>query len=183
MSSVSDLSRVPFVPRSFVLPFQRDGLDPVATTGRRRADAPVSKLTRLFGMNIWLVTGYDEARWVLADVGQAFSNDIRPLVVSAGSTEVHSVGGLGLTDPPDHTRLRDVLTPEFTKRRLSRLQPRIEQIVQQQLDELEAAGPVPDLVSTFAFPVPSLVICVMLGVTRLDGDAFGPRGTARFDLR
>jgi cytochrome P450 len=183
MSSVSDLSRVPFVPRSFVLPFQRDGLDPVAKLGRRRATAPVGKLTRLFGMNIWLVTGYEEARWVLADVGQQFSNDIRPLVASAGSTEVHSVGGLGLTDPPDHTRLRDVLTPEFTKRRLARLQPRIAQIVEQQLDELARSGPTPDLVSTFAFPVPFLVICDLLGLSPEDRDQFRPLGTARFDLR
>jgi cytochrome P450 len=183
MSSISDLSRVPFVPRSFVLPFQREGLDPVGTIGRRRAGGPVAKLTRLFGMNIWLVTGYEQARWVLADVDQAFSNDIRPLVASAGSTEVHSVGGLGLTDPPDHTRLRDVLTPEFTKRRLARLQPRIDEIVAGQLDELEAAGPVPDLVSTFAFPVPFLVICDLLGLTPEDRDHFRPLGTARFDLR
>jgi cytochrome P450 len=183
MSSISDLSRVPFVPRSFVLPFQREGLDPVGTVGRRRAGGPVAKLTRLFGMNIWLVTGYEQARWVLADVDQAFSNDIRPLVASAGSTEVHSVGGLGFTDPPDHTRLRDVLTPEFTKRRLARLQPRIDAVVRAQLDELAAAGPVPDLVSTFAFPVPFLVICDLLGLTPEDRDQFRPLGTARFDLR
>jgi cytochrome P450 len=145
--------------------------------------APVGKLTRLFGMNIWLVTGYEEARWVLADVGQQFSNDIRPLVASAGSTEVHSVGGLGLTDPPDHTRLRDVLTPEFTKRRLARLQPRIAQIVEQQLDELARSGPTPDLVSTFAFPVPFLVICDLLGLSPEDRGQFRPLGTARFDLR
>jgi cytochrome P450 len=183
MSSISDLSRVPFVPRSFTLPFQRDGLDPVQSIGRRRTTAPVSRLTRLFGMNIWLVTGYEQGRWVLADVDQAFSNDIRPLVASAGSTEVHAVGGLGLTDPPDHTRLRDVLTPEFTKRRLARLQPRIEQIVAQQLDEVAASGPTPDLVSTFAFPVPFLVICELLGLSPEDRDAFRPLGTARFDLR
>jgi cytochrome P450 len=173
---------VPFVPRSFVLPFQREGLDPLAASGRRRAGGPVAKLTRLFGMNIWLVTGYEQARWVLADVDQAFSNDIRPLVASAGSTEAHSVGGLGFTDPPDHTRLRDVLTPEFTKRRLARLQPRIDEIVSRQLDELAAAGPTPDLVSTFAFPVPFLVICDLLGLSPDDRDRFRPLGTARFDL-
>jgi cytochrome P450 len=183
MSSISDLSRVPFVPRSFVLPFQRDGLDPVGASGRRRAGGPVRKLTRLFGMNIWLVTGYEQARWVLADVDQEFSNDIRPLVASAGSTEAHSVGGLGFTAPPDHTRLRDVLTPEFTKRRLARLQPRIDEIVSRQLDELAAAGPTPDLVSTFACPVPCLVICDLLGLSPDDRDRFRPLGTARFDLR
>jgi cytochrome P450 len=56
-------------------------------------------------------------------------------------------------------------------------------VVRAQLDELAAAGPVPDLVSTFAFPVPFLVICDLLGLTPEDRDQFRPLGTARFDLR
>lgn len=107
MSRVTDLSRVPFVPKSFTMPFMRDGLDLVQRLGARRESAPVSKLTRLFGMNIWLVTGYTQARSVLADPTSAFSNDIRPLIASAGSTEVHSVGGLGLTEPHPAARRAD----------------------------------------------------------------------------
>jgi cytochrome P450 len=176
-----DLSRLSVVPQSFMLPFQREGLDPAADLGRRRDDAPVSRLTRLFGMNIWLVTGYAEARAVLADT-TGYSNDIRPLIASEGSSAAHTVGGLGFTDPPDHTRLRALLTPEFTKRRLARLQPRITEIVEHQLDVVAAAGPVPDLVPTFAFPVPFLVICELLGVPVEDRDRFRQMGAARFDL-
>ena len=73
------------------------------------------------------------------------------------------VGGLGMTDPPGHTTLRRYLTPEFTKKRLARLEPLIERIVSERLDALAAAGPDVDLVHDFAFPVPFEVICELLG--------------------
>ncbi len=176
-----DLSRVPVVPRSFRLPFQREGLDPVAALDRRRSREPVTRLMRFGGLNVWLVTGYTQARAVLADT-TSYSNDIRRLVASEGSSAAHSIGGLGLTDPPTHTRLRGLLTPEFTMRRLSRLRPRIEQIVDDRLAALAAGGPVVDLVQEFAFPVPFLTICELLGVDPEDRDRFRELGAARFDL-
>ncbi|WP_426560579.1 cytochrome P450 [Angustibacter sp. McL0619] len=176
-----DLSRVPFAPESFLLPFRRDGVDPVPALGRRRERDRVSRLLRFGGFNVWLVTGHTEVRAVLAD-RTSYSNDIRRLVPSHGTTAAHSVGGLGLTDPPDHTRLRALLTPEFTLRRLARLQPRITQIVDDQLDVLEAKGPVVDLVPDFAFPIPFLVICELLGVEPEDREAFRHLGATRFDL-
>jgi cytochrome P450 len=176
-----DLSRISVVPRSFKLPFQRDGLDPRVRAAARRQRPPVSRLLRVFGLNVWLVTGYDEARAVLADT-TSYSNDIRPMVASAGSTPVHSIGGLGFTDPPDHTRLRALLTPEFTKRRLARRQPRIDEIVHRQLDVAEGAGEVTDLVRAFAFPVPFQVICELLGVPLDEREEFRDVGAARFDL-
>jgi cytochrome P450 len=176
-----DLSRISVVPRSFMVPFQRDGLDPRVRAVSRRERPAVSRLMRVFGLNVWLVTGYAEARAVLADT-MSYSNDIRPLVASAGSTPVHSIGGLGFTDPPGHTRLRGFLTPEFTKRRLARLQPRIEQIVHDQLDLAERAGGVTDLVRAFAFPVPFQVICDLLGVPVEERERFREVGAARFDL-
>ncbi|GAA4361275.1 cytochrome P450 [Angustibacter luteus] len=176
-----DLSRVPFAPDSFLLPFRRDGLDPVAELGRRREREPVSRLLRFAGFNVWLVSGHAEVRAVLAD-RSSYSNDIRRLVPSHGTTAAHSVGGLGLTDPPDHTRLRGLLTPEFTMRRLARLQPGITRIVDEQLDALQAKGPVVDLVADFAFPIPFLVICELLGVAPEDREAFRQLGASRFDL-
>ncbi len=176
-----DLSRISVVPRAFKLPFQRDGLDPRVRVASRRERPAVSRLMRVFGLNVWLVTGYQEARAVLADTTN-YSNDIRPMVASAGSTPVHSIGGLGFTDPPDHTRLRGLLTPEFTKRRLARLQPRIDDIVHRQLDLAEASGDVTDLVRSFAFPVPFQVICELLGVPLEARDEFRDVGAARFDL-
>ena len=69
-------------------------------------------------------------------------------------------------DPPDHTRLRRLAMPAFTKGRIAALEPRIRSIVDNLLDDLQdrsADGPV-DLVAGFAFPLPFTVICELLGV-------------------
>ena len=78
-------------------------------------------------------------------------------------------------------RLRRMLTPEFTIRRIRRLQPRIVEIVDAQLDALAAAGPPADLVEHFALPVPSLVICELLGVPYADRDDFQRRSARQLD--
>jgi cytochrome P450 len=81
--------------------------------------------------------------------------------------------------------LRKLLTPEFTMRRLERLRPRVQEIVTSRLDALAAGarsgGPV-DLVSTFAFPVPFLVICELLGLPDDERETFRRLGAARFDV-
>ena len=176
-----DIARLKVIPRSVSMPLRRNGVDPVPELAAVRATEPVHKLKRLFGMNIWIVTGYDEARAVLAD-STHFSNDIRPMVGGGNNAAADGIGGLGFTDPPDHTRLRKFLTPEFTMRRLARLEPLIAEIVERQLDEVEAAGPVADLVSTFAFPVPFQVIGELLGLPVEDRERFRELGPARFDL-
>jgi cytochrome P450 len=176
-----DLSKLRVVPRQVSMPLRRDGLDPVPELAKMREVEPVSKLANLFGLNVWLVTGHAEARSVLADAVN-FSNDIRPMIGSDPNKPSEGIGGLGFTDPPDHTRLRKFLTPEFTKRRLSRLTPRIEEIVNGQLDLMEAKGPVVDLVADFAFAVPFLVISDLLGVPESDRELFRELGPARFDL-
>ncbi len=104
----------------FPLMFSRDGLDPIAELGERRATEPVSKLELPFGITAWLVTGYDAAKEVLGDPA-SFSNAFGNLTTS-GTDDEQDPGGLGMTDPPYHTRLRKMLTPEFTMRRLNRLQ-------------------------------------------------------------
>ncbi|MGX7681763.1 cytochrome P450 [Jatrophihabitans sp. DSM 45814] len=160
------------------MPIRRDGLDPLTALGELRAAEPVSKLSRVFGMNVWLVTGYEQARAVLGDT-KSYSTDIRSLL---GSGTDQPIGGLGFTDPPAHTRLRSLLTPEFTGRRLAALLPRIEQIVGDQLDLLNSSGAVVDLVSEFAFPIPFLVICELLGLPVEDRERFRELGSARFDV-
>jgi cytochrome P450 len=176
-----DLSRVRTVPKSLRLPLLRDGLDPVPALAEVRAAEPVSRLASFFGRTIWVTTGSEEARALLADPS-SFSNDIRPLVGSVQATGAHSIGGLGFTDPPDHPRLRRILTPEFTVRRLERLRPRIAEIVDRQLQVVADAGPVVDLVQTFAFPIPFLVICELLGLPDEDREEFHRIGNARFDV-
>lgn len=176
-----DLTKLPFVPDTLVWPLNRDGLDPVSGVAALREREPMSRLTTIFGMNVWLVTGYDEAKVVLADTS-SYSNDIRHLVGNSQESSDQYIGGLGFTDPPLHTRLRKILTPEFTMRRLARLEPRIKEIVDDQLDAVEAAGPVADLVQHFAFPIPFSVICELLGLPVEDRAAFQQLGGARFDV-
>ncbi|WP_307849640.1 cytochrome P450 [Qaidamihabitans albus] len=176
-----DLSKMALLPDSALLPLKRDGLDPVPELGRTREREPVSRLPIPFGMNVWLVTGHEEAKAVLSNTKQ-FSNDFTNLVGTAGAADEQNPGGLGFADPPDHTRLRRLLTPEFTMRRLSRLRPGIDAIVQEQLDAMaKADGPV-DLVDYFALPIPSLVICELLGVPYEDREEFQHLSMARFDL-
>jgi cytochrome P450 len=164
----------------FPLMFSRNGLDPIDELGARRITEPVSKLELPFGITAWLVTGYPAAKQVLADA-TSFSNAFGNLT-SDGTDDEQDPGGLGMTDPPYHTRLRKMLTPEFTMRRLQRLVPRIEAIVDGQLDAIENAGQPADLVDLFAMPVPSLVICELLGVPYADREGFQALSTARFDL-
>ncbi|MFK0289323.1 cytochrome P450 [Streptomyces sp. NPDC090442] len=179
-----DLSRMSFLPDSVLMPLRRDGLDPVPDLAAVREREPISKLPVPIAANVWLVTGYDEARAVLGN-GQAFSSDFTNLVGKAGAGAEQNPGGLGFADPPVHTRLRRLLTPEFTMRRLNRLTPRIHDIVEERLDAMEQAGrdgePV-DLVAAFALPIPSLVICELLGVPYEDRDDFERLSAARFDL-
>jgi len=172
------LSGVSVLPRKLTMPLRRNGLDPVAALAEKRSAEPVTKLRRVFGMNVWLVSGYEQARTVLNDT-TSYSTDIRHLL---GGTGEVSIGGLGFTDPPGHTRLRQYLVPEFTGRRLAGLAPKIEEIVQRQLDVLEAAGDVVDLVPAFAFPIPFAVICELLGLPVLDRERFRQLGHARFDV-
>ncbi|WP_395725158.1 cytochrome P450 [Nakamurella sp.] len=155
----------------------RDGLDPIAELRERRAAEPVSKLELPFGIVAWLVSGYEQAKQVLGDA-TTFSNDIGNLT----SESSEDPGGLGMTDPPYHTKLRRLLTPEFTMRKLQRLRPRIAEIVDGQLDAIEAAGRPADLVEHFAMPIPSLVICELLGVPYGDREEFQALSTARFEM-
>lgn len=176
-----DLAKMSFLPDAALLPLRRTGLDPVAELGALLDREPVSRLKLPFGMKAWLVTGYDAAKAVLAN-GEGFSNDFTNLIGSAGATAEQNPGGLGFADPPDHTRLRKILTPEFTMRRLARLTPRIAEIVDERLDAMAATdGPV-DLAAAFALPIPSLTICELLGIPYADRADFQRLSTARFDL-
>jgi cytochrome P450 len=173
------------LPDSALVPLQREQLDPVDDLRLLREKEPVSRLRLPLGVRVWLVTGYDEAKSVLA-AADVFSNDFRHVVARAGiPVGHHRQGGLGFTDPPDHTRLRHLLTPEFTMRRLSRLAPQIDKIIDGQLDEMATAadrkGSV-DLVEHFAGPIPTLVICDLLGIPFEDREDFRRLSAARFDF-
>jgi cytochrome P450 len=154
-------------------------LDPVPGLRAARQRAPITRLPVPFGLRAWLVTGYAAAKQVLAD-SDGYSTDFANLAGGALGS-VSSPGGLGFADPPDHTRLRHLLTPEFTMRRLERLTPRVHEIVSGCLDAMAAhPGPV-DLIRDFALPIPSLVICELLGVDYAERDTFQRLAMNRFN--
>jgi cytochrome P450 len=74
-------------------------------------------------------------------------------------------------DPPDHTRLRTLVSKAFTPRSVERLRPRITHLVHELLEPLAAAGTF-DVINDFAFPLPVTVICELLGVPAADRDTF-----------
>jgi cytochrome P450 len=170
------------------LHMRRDAFDPVPQLREIRENEGVRTVTGAFGMQVYLVTRYDDIKTVLSDHTR-FSNDRPPGFVVPGAPPVDDeaqararAGNLLGLDPPEHQRLRRMLTPEFTHRRMKRLQPRIVEIVDAQLDALEAAGPGADLVEHFALPIPSLVICELLGVPYADREGFQKRSARQLDL-
>src|SRR5919206_3710035 len=164
------------------MPLTRTGLDPLAELGRRREQEPVSRLD-LFGNTVWLVTRHADVRKVLGDAA-TFSNDFARLLAGDEGDDlgIADPGGLGFRDPPEHTRLRRLLAPSFSARRLDALLPRIREVVDARLDALEAAGSPADLVELFATAVPSLVIGELLGVPEGEQIEFGKLAAGRFDL-
>ncbi|MEU7477031.1 cytochrome P450 [Lentzea sp. NPDC042327] len=132
------------------------------------------------GEAVWVVTGHDEARAVLADPRMSADRFGNPRVRARMSPELFNeifpperrAGSFISMDAPEHTRYRRMLTGQFTVRRMRQLEPRVHEIVTQQLDAMVAAGPPSDLVHDFALPVPSLVICELLGVDYGDRDEF-----------
>jgi cytochrome P450 len=164
---------------------QRDRFDPVEELTRIRQDEGVRELETAFGARAYLVTRHSDVREVLADATR-FSNagafqppaDER----SEQQRERDRAGMMLAFDPPEHTRLRRMLTPEFTVRRMRRLEPRIVEIVDEHLDAMERAGRPADLVASFALPIPSLVICELLGVPYADRTEFQARTGRLLDL-
>jgi cytochrome P450 len=174
-----DLSRIAFIPEPTKVPLRRIGTDPVPRIAELRRDA-LHRLPMPFDFRVWLVTGHEPSRAVLT-TRDTYSTDIRHLFSGDGPATSADIGGLGFTDPPVHTRLRRIITPEFTMRRLARLEPIIEEIVDRQLDELEEVGSPADLAKHLAFPVPFQTICHLLGLDYDDREAFARLGSARFD--
>jgi cytochrome P450 len=139
--------------------------------------APVHRMRYADGKLGWLVTGYDEARGVLDD--QRFSNrmdagaspPIKELSYD-GKLPAAPPGYFLAMDDPEHARYRRLVIGQFTTRRMQQLEPRITKIVQEHLDQMARSGPPVDLVQAFALPVPSLVICELLGVPYADRQRF-----------
>ncbi|MFI9257502.1 cytochrome P450 [Streptomyces sioyaensis] len=128
------------------------------------------KVQMAYGEPAWLVTRYAEARFVLGD--QRFSRALGAVHDEPRQSEGRRDSGILGMDPPDHTRLRTLVTKAFTVRQVEKLRPQVRQLTQELLDELEAAGPPADLVDRYALPIPVAVICRMLGVPAEDRPRF-----------
>jgi cytochrome P450 len=170
------------------LHMRRNAFDPTPELREIRETTGVRTITNAFGMRVYLVTRHDDIKEVLSDHAR-FSNGRPPGFVVPGAPPVSDeeqasarAGNLLGLDPPEHQRLRRILTGEFTIRRMKRLEPRIVEIVDAQLDTMEKSGPPVDLVANFALPIPSLVICELLGVPYDDRDDFQRRSARQLDL-
>ena len=170
------------------LHMRRNTFDPTPELGEIRETAGVRTVVNAFGMEIYLVTRHDDVKAVLSD-HERFSNTRPPGFVLPGAPQLSEedqasarAGNLLGLDPPEHQRLRRMLTPEFTIRRMKRLEPRIVEIVDTHLDAMQSAGPPADLVADFALPIPSLVICELLGVPYEDREDFQQRSARQLDL-
>jgi cytochrome P450 len=157
------------MPRAAGCPF-----DPPPALRALQAQAPITQVRLWDGSTPWLVTRYADQRALLADPRISSDTTARGYPhVSAGLRERRTTARTFINmDDPEHARLRRMVTATFAIKRVETLRPAIQQIVDDLIDQM-LAGPTPvDLVQAFALPVPSLVICHLLGVPYADHDFF-----------
>jgi cytochrome P450 len=147
--------------------------DPPPQLRELQEEAPLVKVDS-FGRPAWLVTRYDDQRALLAD--PRLSSDVTMPGYPSPTGEPPRKDGVGigfiLMDDPEHARLRRMVTAPFMIKRIEAMRPGVQKIVDGLIDDV-LAGPRPvDLVEAFALPVPSLVICQLLGVPYADHDFF-----------
>ncbi|HEY0573491.1 MAG TPA: cytochrome P450 [Pseudonocardia sp.] len=155
--------------------------DPYREYGRLREQGPVLRASFMGAGLTWMVTRYDEVHTVLGDPrfvnnpasvpGMRVPNPVEKVMESYGLSEQdahYMVQNILSADPPDHSRLRKLVSRAFTVRRVGELRPRVQAITGNLLDEL-AAGPDPvDLTDRFCYPLPITVICELVGIPEAD---------------
>ncbi|TXL86818.1 cytochrome P450 [Streptomyces sp. IB2014 016-6] len=168
--------------------------DPYPAYAWLREHSPVHRTRLPSGVDAWLVTRYADARRALADP-RLSKNPLHHAeqAHAKGKTGIPGERGAELMthllniDPPDHTRLRRLVSQAFTPRRVAEFEPRVQELTDGLIDAFAAKGEA-DLIHDFAFPLPIYAICDLLGVPREDQDDFrdwagmmirhggGPRG-------
>jgi cytochrome P450 len=148
--------------------------DPPPELSERQQDEPLSRVRIWDGTSPWLVTRYADQRALLCDARVSADPD-QPGYPRSGPARPRgddtSIGFI-LMDDPEHARLRRMVTAPFMIKRVEAMRPAVQKIVDDLIDSLWT-GPRPvDLVEAFALPVPSLVICSLLGVPYADHDFF-----------
>ncbi|GAB3738585.1 cytochrome P450 [Amycolatopsis oliviviridis] len=158
------------------LHIRRQGLDPADELLGAGALTRVTVGSGADAETHWMATAHAVVRQVMGDHKQFSTRrrwDPRDEIGGKGIFRPRElVGNLMDYDPPEHTRLRQKLMPGFTLRKMQRMRPYIEQIVNERLDEMEATGSPADLISIVADKVPGAVLCELVGVPRDDRDMF-----------
>ncbi|MFJ8911255.1 cytochrome P450 [Amycolatopsis sp. NPDC102389] len=148
--------------------------DPAPELTRRAEEDPVSQVKLWDGGTPWLITRYEDVRAILADprVSVDATWPAFPHTNAVSKARDTTMKTLMQMDAPEHTARRRLLTPEFTVEKMAALRPRIQRIVDDLVDGM-LGGPKPvDLVAAFAVPVPTQVICELLGVPYADRGFF-----------
>jgi cytochrome P450 len=135
-------------------------------------DEPVARVVFPSGDEGYVVSRYEDVRTVLADPRFSRAATVRPDAPRL-TTVRFDAGGLFSMDPPEHTRLRALVSKEFTPRRVEAMVPRIGEIAEGLLDAMAARGGPVDLCEAYASPLPVAVICELLGVPDGDRADFG----------
>ncbi|MFI6299280.1 cytochrome P450 [Nonomuraea sp. NPDC050790] len=150
--------------------------DPPKELIEAREHGPISSFPFPDGHQGWMVTGFDLIRTVLADRRFSSRKELmrhHPQMDLAGfEIPPPPPGEFLLMDDPQHSRYRKPLVGKFTVRRMRQLTERVEQVTAEHLDAMEKAGPTADLVTAFAKPIPSVIICELLGVPYADRAVF-----------
>jgi cytochrome P450 len=141
----------------------RTYLDPFSTFAQLREQSPVLHVEAL---DAWILFRHEDVKRAMQDA-ETFSSD-DPMQVN---DEVEAANMLNLDDP-DHARLRALVQPAFTPRRIAKLADAIAALGEELLDEAESLGERFDLVSAYSGPLPAIVIAELLGVPREDFGAF-----------
>ncbi|MEO3767340.1 cytochrome P450 [Streptomyces sp. B8F3] len=147
--------------------------DPYPAYAWLRTHAPVHRTTVPSGVDAWLVTRYADARQALADPRLSKN----PAHHHSDKTGIPGERSAGLMthllniDPPDHTRLRRLVSQAFTPRRVAAFAPRVQELTDRLIDGFADRGEA-DLIHEFAFPLPIYAICDLLGVPAEDQDDF-----------
>ncbi|MET9482759.1 cytochrome P450 [Streptomyces sp. NPDC006638] len=150
----------------------RSALDPSPEYARLREERSVCPVSLPSGDPAWIVTRYEDVRTVFSDPRfsrQAATRPGAPRFMPGVEGDPESIVS---KDAPDHTRLRKLVAPAFTVRRIEAMRPGIQRTVDELLDAMEKGGPGGDVVSGLSGPLPIITIGDLLGVPREDQGRF-----------
>lgn len=153
---------------------------------RLLAESPLTRVTMPHGGTAWLATGYEAVREVMSSPAVSRAAAAENPAIPRLLPEPPPAGTIMTLDPPEHSRLRRLVSKAFTARRVEAMRSRIQKAVDELLDDMVAHGTPADLVRQLAVPLPVRVICEVMGVPVEDEKHFrafteGIMGTTAFD--